>query len=299
MPVGPCPVTVAMAGNVRPRAYDAGMTGIDYSAPGPMTDLGTVSRAALDGLPDDPLAICALAHRLVIQPADAGQLDLPPGRFAENQLRPAASLIRALLALDPAPLVTGRPPERRVVGTCRHFAVLTVALLRHQGVAARARCGFATYFQPGLALDHWVVEFRRGSGPWRRADPEAMGLHALPQLPDPTDLEPGRFLTGGEAWTAFREGRMDGDRFGVIHTENFGPAEIRGNAVRDLAALNRVETLPWDEWGRMDASYQGRTGPDYDRLIDRIAATCAADDPAALAALHKSEDLEVPPALTT
>lgn len=276
-----------------------GMTGIDYTAPGPMTDLSTVSRAALDGLPGDPVALCGLAHRLVIQPTDAGQLDLPPGRFSENQLRPAASLIRALLTLDPAALAAGRPPGQRVVGTCRHFAVLTVALLRHQGIAARARCGFATYFQPGLGLDHWVVEFRQGSEPWTRADPEAMGLPVLPLLPAPAALTPGQFLTGGEAWAEFRAGRLDASRFGVVNTENFGPAEIRGNAIRDLAALNRVETLPWDEWGRMDASYQGRTGPDYDRLIDTIATVCAADDPDALAALYKSEDLEVPPALTT
>ncbi|SDS75967.1 transglutaminase domain-containing protein [Actinoplanes derwentensis] len=272
------------------------MTGIDYAAAGPLTDLSTVSRAALDGLPDDPVALCALAPRLVIQPTDAGQLDLSPGRFSENQLRPAASLIRALLTLDPAPLAAGRAPDQRVVGTCRHFAVLTCALLRRRGIAARARCGFATYFQPGFGLDHWVVEFRQSAGPWTRADPEAMGL---PVLAAPEALAPGQFLTGGEAWSQFRAGRLDASRFGVHGTENFGPAEIRGNAIRDLAALNRVETLPWDEWGRMDASYQGRTGADYDHLIDTIADTCAADDPASLAALYKSEDLEVPSALTT
>ncbi|HWS33783.1 MAG TPA: transglutaminase-like domain-containing protein [Actinoplanes sp.] len=272
------------------------MTGIDYATAGPMTDLSTVGRAALDDLPDDPVALLALAHRLVIQPTDAGQLELPPGRFAENQLRPAASLIRTLLTLDPAPLTAGRPPQRRVIGTCRHFAVLTCALLRHRGIPARARCGFATYFQPGFGLDHWVVEFRTGSGGWVRADPEAIGL---PVLAEPEALAPGEFLTGGEAWSRFRTGDLDASRFGVHGTENFGPAEIRGNTIRDLAALNKVETLPWDEWGRMDASYQGRTGAGYDLLIDTIATACAADDPEALTALYHSEDLAVPPALTT
>ena len=34
------------------------------------------------------------------------------------------------------------------------------------------------------------------------------------------------------------------------HSEEiWGPAEIRGNAVEDLAALNKVETLPRGEWG--------------------------------------------------
>ena len=67
-------------------------------------------------------------------------------------------------------------------------------------------------------------------------------------------------------------------------TENWGPAESRGNAVKDLAALNKVEVLPWDEWGRMTASYEGRTGAEYDRLID----------PAAITALYQSADLAVP-----
>lgn len=52
--------------------------------------------------------------------------------------------------------------------------------------------------------------------------------------------------------------------------------------------------LPWDEWGRMTAAYQGTTGSDYDRLIDEVAAACSADDPLALARLYTHEDLTVP-----
>ncbi|MEU4157918.1 transglutaminase-like domain-containing protein [Actinoplanes sp. NPDC026670] len=267
---------------------------IDYTAGGPLTDLSSVRRGALADLPEDPIAIAGLVHRLVIQPDDAGRLGLPPGRFDENQIRPAARLVTTLLGLDPSPLTVPRPPERRVVGTCRHFAVLACALLRHQGIAARARCGFATYFQPGLGLDHWVIEFSTDGEPWVRADPEAMGLTVLAT---PEALAPGQFLTGGEAWAEFRADRIDAAKFGVWGTENFGPGEIRGNAIRDLASLNRVETLPWDEWGRMDDSYQGHTGADYDTLLDTVAATCAADDPAEVAALYRTEDLEVPPAL--
>lgn len=56
----------------------------------------------------------------------------------------------------------------------------------------------------------------------------------------------------------------------------------------------KVEMLPWDEWGRMTASYEGRTGAEYDRLIDAVAAVCADDDLAAIADLYGSEDLAVP-----
>jgi hypothetical protein len=52
--------------------------------------------------------------------------------------------------------------------------------------------------------------------------------------------------------------------------------------------------LPWDEWGRMTASYEGRTGPEYDALMDRIAALGPDDDPTAL---YAEEDLAVPAAL--
>ena len=52
--------------------------------------------------------------------------------------------------------------------------------------------------------------------------------------------------------------------------------------------------LPWDEWGRMTASYQGETGADYDALMDKIAAVCAADDADDVARLYASEDLAVP-----
>jgi hypothetical protein len=264
--------------------------GIDYVVPGPLTVLGGIDPAVLAGLPDDPVGICRPVAGLVIQPVEARTLGVAEDRFAENQLRPAAALLDALLAQDPAPLTVPRPAPRRVVGTCRHFAVLACALLRHRGIAARVRCGFATYFQPGRGVDHWITEYRR-DGRWVRIDSEILGRSVLDH---PEELRAGEFLTGGEAWCAYRRGEIDAATFGVHGTENWGPAEIRGNAVRDLAALNKVEMLPWDEWGRMTASYQGQTGPGYDRLIDTVAAACAADDPAAVAALYASEDLTVP-----
>ncbi len=264
------------------------MTGtIQYAAAGPLT---TVGHHALDDVPHTPVEICQLARHLVIQPPDAQKLGLAEDRFAENQLRPIEQIIDALLAVSPAPLTVARPPEERVVGTCRHFAVLSCALLRHRGIAARARCGFATYFQPGQGLDHWITEYRRGNR-WVRIDSEILGGSLVAQ---PDDLAPGEFLTAGEAWSAFRAGSIDATQFGVYGTENWGSAEIRGNVVKDLAALNKVEMLPWDEWGRMTAAYQGETGADYDELIDTITAVCAADDPGALADLYASEDLAVP-----
>jgi hypothetical protein len=266
---------------------------LDYASAGPLTDLAGVPRASLDVLAHDPVEICSAVSELVIQPNDARRLGLPHDRIAaENQIRAARDLVTRLLALHPATLDIGREPSNRVVGTCRHFALLSCALLRHRGIAARARCGFATYFHPGQGVDHWVTEYRDDSaGRWIRIDSEILNRNAVAR---PHDLAPGQFLTGGEAWLMFRREEIDASRFGVHGTENWGPAEISGNAVRDLAALNKVEMLPWDQWGRMTDAYAGKTGPDYDQLIDTVAATCASDDPISVAELYTHEDLRVP-----
>jgi hypothetical protein len=269
---------------------------IDYRSPGPFTDLRAVDPAALRGLASDPIGLCRPVSRLVIQPGDAETAGIPAARLAENQIRPAATLVERLMALDPAPLSEPRQAGVRIVGTCRHFAVLACALLRNAGIAARVRCGFATYFQPGQALEHWIVEYRLDdSARWTRLDPEILGGTVLPNA---EDLKPGQFLTGTEAWTAYRRGEVDAATFGVYGTENFGPAEISGEAVRDLAALNKVESLPWDEWGRMTDAYAGRTGEDYDALLDEVAAACEADDADAVRAMYRNPVFEVPAELS-
>lgn len=265
---------------------------IDYAAPGPLTRLDDVPATALESVTGHPLEICFPAHSLVLQPTDAQSIGVPEESFAENQMRPVAAIVQALLAIDSAPLTVPREPAKRVIGTCRHFAVLSCALLRYRGIPARVRCGFATYFQPNQALDHWIMEYwDRVQERWVRVDSEILGQSVLSH---PEALRPADFLKGGEAWTAFRRGAVDASQFGVYGTENWGPTEIRGNAVKDLAALNKVEMLPWDEWGRMTEAYNGETGAEYDELLDDLAAACAADDPDALAALYARDELKVP-----
>jgi hypothetical protein len=258
-----------------------------------MTSLDPAQARLADGLPDNPVGICAAVQGLVIQPDDATAVGVPEHRLAEKAIRPVSALIEALAVLDPAPLRHPRAPGKRVVGTCRHFAVLSCALLRLRGIPARARCGFASYFLPGHNVDHWIIEYWQDEEHrWVRVDTEILGQ---PLVGSPDDLAAGEFLTGGEAWTLCRSGQADPQLFGVAGVSYaWGAAEIRGNAIRDLAALYRREMLPWDEWGRMEASYAGKTGPDYDRLIDTVAATCGSGDSSAVARLYASQDLAVP-----
>jgi hypothetical protein len=219
---------------------------------------------------DDPVQVCVCmpVHLLVVQPDAARDLGLAEARLGERNLCPAARILGALLALDPAPVSTGRSPAHRVVGTCRHFALLRCAFLRNRGIAARVRCGFATYFQAGQGLDHWVTDYRDEDGRWVRIDTEILGGTVLD---NPEALRSREVLTGSEAWVALRRGEIDAERFGVHGTGNWGASEVRGNAVRDLAALNKVEMLPWDERGRMTAPIGARPA--------RTATNCSMSSP--------------------
>jgi hypothetical protein len=265
---------------------------IAYDEPGPLTRLSADLVITAEALPHDPIGLCRAAQRLVILPEFATAAGVPDERQEERSIRSVEAMLGVILANNPAPLDAKRSLQERVVGTCRHYSVLSCALLRLRGIPARSRCGFATYFQPDQYLDHWITEYWHAADErWVRVDSEILGF---PFVTQPEDLAVGEFLTGGEAWQLCRDG-ADPQRFGVHGVDYaWGIAEVRGNAIRDLAALNKIEMLPWDEWGRMTASYAGETGADYDDLIDTIAAVTASGDDDAIRDLYASEDLTAP-----
>jgi len=247
----------------------------------------------LAALPSTPIELCRIAQGLVMLPNLAPAFGIPAERQEERSIRAVSEILRAALRLDDRGLEQPRAASNRVVGTCRHFALLACSLMRYRGIPARCRVGFAAYFRPGSFLDHWVVEYRHPvEARWVRLDPEILGFGVVAA---PDDLAEGEFLTGGEAWLWCAEGRADPSTFGVDgYPDNFGIGEVRGNLIRDLAALNKVEMLPWDEWGRMTDSYEGRTDADYDELMDLVAAACSSNDLAAIRAAYATEDLAVP-----
>src|SRR4051794_31308665 len=123
-------------------------------------------------LAPDPQGLCRAAQGLVVAPGDVAGAGLSDQRMAERNTRPASLLLERVLKLrGDAGLGQPRPVAQRVVGTCRHFAVLATAFLRARGVPARGRCGFATYFIPRKKVDHWIVEYwSREERRWIRID---------------------------------------------------------------------------------------------------------------------------------
>lgn len=267
------------------------------SEPGDLTKL-------LDPLPSDPPSVVRVVSGLVIHPVALARSGIGhPHLIARDaEARPVRELLRRLLERDPAPLEVTRPIERRIVGTCRHYAILAATIFRHHGIPARVRVGFARYFVPGFHEDHWVCEYRDENG-WRLVDAE-LGEDAVAETYaidfSPTDVPRDRFLTAGEVWRGLRRREIDDATCGV----SFIPA-VRGawfvgaSILRDLAALNARELLPWDYWGLARQFRPGTTVPPASAArLDEVADVLAGSAPEweALRALYEgADDLRVPP----
>jgi hypothetical protein len=148
---------------------------------------------------------------------------------------------------------------------------MLTAMLRHQSVPARARCGFGRYFLPNHFEDHWVCEYwNAAENRWVLVDAQLdpLQLSKLDIPFDPLDVPRDEFIVGGKAWQMCRAGEADPDTFGIA--EMHGLWFVRGNFVRDVASLNKVELLPWDVWGLVDVLGNELSADDL-AVLDQMA----------------------------
>ncbi len=227
-----------------------------------------------------------------------------PERLAEINLRYADTMLGRLRELNPAVPGTVRAATERLVGCCRDFTLLFVAMARHHGIPARARVGFARYLVPGWAMDHVIAEVWDGVR-WRLVEPEMSPGHMdvdgaeLNLLDVPRD----RFLVGADAWRTCRSGAADPATF-VVAPELDVPL-LRGwpyllhNLVLDLAALNKHEMVLWDGWGVLDGAEH--VDESTAARMDEVAAILADPDAGlgAVRAVYAATDLRVPPVVTS
>ncbi|MCZ6782222.1 MAG: transglutaminase-like domain-containing protein [Proteobacteria bacterium] len=231
-----------------------------YASPAPMTDLGE-HEDLLTGLPSEVAALCEVVQGLLIHPFLTHLYDVEASerrQREEPQLRSVGQMLARIRAADGRPLIEPRSPEGRLLGNCRHFSTLLCALLRHRGVPARARCGFAGYFLPGHYEDHWVCEvWGSESERWGLVDAQLdpVQREKLKITIDPLDVTRDEFVVAGQAWRLCCSGAADPTTFGLSVIRESGLAFVCGNLVRDVAALNKVELLPWDVWGLLEAGF--------------------------------------------
>jgi len=270
-----------------------------YTRPALMTSGGEHARM-LDPVARDLAGMTRVVQGLLLHEhwAPAYGVTLSGERKGQSHIRPASLMLDRLLSGDGRPLSVARPADARLVGVCRHFTVLLVAMLRAQGVAARARCGFGSYFSPGRFEDHWVCEYwNAADGRWILVDAQVDDVQRAKVKPDfdLLDVPRDRFVIAGDAWARCRAGGADPSAFGIFDMR--GLWFIAGNVIRDLAALNNMEMLPWDVWGAMIPPDKP-LGDDRLVLFDRLSTVTRAPDAAftELRALYEgNQGLRVPP----
>jgi hypothetical protein len=232
--------------------------------------------ALLEALPSDVAALSRIVPGLVVYEyvaADFYGFTIPEERKRESHIRTTEAILDRLLEIDDRPLDEARPVDKKVVGICHHFALLLVAMLRAKGVPSRVRGGFGAYFNAPYYEDHWVCEYwKENEARWVLVDAQLdeVWREKLEIDFDPLDVPRDRFVVGGDAWVQCRSGSADPVKFGIFKGDLRGLWFIAGNVIRDVAALNNVEMLPWDTWGASPRSDE----PIDDRLVflDRLAA---------------------------
>jgi hypothetical protein len=251
-----------------------------YSSQGPISDPGPYAYL-FDGLPTDIGELCKIVQGLIIHVFWADRYGRKLSNIYEEQVlfeRTMQRQLARMLELDPRPLTEARPLDRKLIGNCRDFTQFLVAILRHQGVPARARCGFGAYFIPDHYEDHWVAEYwDAAQGRWKLVDAQLdtyqQGVLHTPF--DTLDVPRDQFVVGGMAWQMARGGGAKPEAFGIA--DMHGLWFILGDFIRDVAALNKAELLAWDCWGVMDIFE--RLIPNDFAYFDRLAELTSGDVP--------------------
>ena len=190
-----------------------------YKHDGPMTALGAHANE-VRALPNDLASLCEVVQGVLIHRDIAPWLygiTLTEAQRDDGHLRPIEQMLTRIHELDSRPIANARDVGHRLPSVCRHFSLMLSAILRHQGIPARPRCGFGAYFTPGKFEDHWVCEYWNADEKrWILVDAQldAIQRKALNIDFNPLDTPRNKFIIAGDAWQMCRSGLADPAAFG-------------------------------------------------------------------------------------
>ena len=275
-----------------------------YASQSYITDPGAYARL-FDPLSVDVPTLCRIVQGLIVHPFEAHLygIRIPKKRLRELDTRNVSLMLARIQELDPQPLTVERPLVKRFAGNCRDFATLLCAMLRHQGIPARVRFGFATYFEPAFYTDHVICEYwHEAAQSWTLVDAQIDDVQRKKYRVtfDTENVPREQFIFAGKAWQMYRNGEAEPGRFGIFSSGPRGVAFIRSGLVRDLASVNKHELLCQDAWGLGDVEDEKRLSEDDRTLLDRVARLTSPGDEA-FPQLHtifeQDSRLRVPPTI--
>lgn len=280
-----------------------------YKVKGPLTDIERYADQVSE-LPGDAISLARITQNLIVHDMWLARygVELSAEHVCQQSTPSMEDVLRLALEIKQGPLASNdRTPSEKVIACCREFSSLLCAFLRAKGIPARARCGFAAYLaKDGYYEDHWICEFWNGSL-WQKVDPQidTFQLNSIQSWAkaaedardgyrkmlldlDPMNVGEAQFALAAKAWQLCRANQMDPARYGISCDPTvfglqtlYGMWFIRGNLLRDFAALNKLELVPfvsglerekgyWDSWRLMSAKDDELADEDW-KLLDHVA----------------------------
>lgn len=233
-------------------------------------------RPLLARVPSDPDAVVRAASAVLLHPflAFERNVTIPERAQDDKEVRGVTAMLARIVARRDADMEVERVPDDRFFCVCAGYALLATSIFRTHGLPARCRVGFATYFTPGHFEDHWVCEYWTDRG-WRLLDAQLDDRYrAAMHLDFPaTDVPRAVFLDAGTAWRRMRAGEIDSAMVGLAGMGLAGEWFAGHSVLRDAAALNKIELLPWETWSIGRDLGPGRpVPPAHLPALDAVAA---------------------------
>lgn len=201
-----------------------------------------------DTLPETIPQLCQVVQELLLHLFHANRygVKLSVQRKEEASLREVEDILQRAMELCNHPLIQPRDPKNRVISICRDYAVLLCSFLRHKGIPARVRVGFATYFGSELHQPHWICEYWcQNRKDWVIVDAQLDDIQARYYEIDfdPFNVPADKFLYAGKEYELFHK---DSDDSFVMKRS------LKISLIQDLSALNKMEVEIWDVTSFMD-----------------------------------------------
>lgn len=190
----------------------------------------------------DAASVCSIVQGSLIHLFELHHypVQVPPQeQRLHTDLEYAELLLERIAQRDDRPVAYARSLDRRLCVICRQYALLATCIMRHNGIAARVRGGFADYLGASVTVGHSVCEYwDMARGAWVKFDPQidAVQRQAHRIDFDPLNVPPERHLSPASAWMAYRRGRLRPEDI------EGGLANLRNGLFLDLFEMNMRET---------------------------------------------------------
>ena len=232
-------------------------------------------KSMIKDIPTDIEGIVKIVQNTLLHQHWAKQygIELNDQKISEVYVRPIDDKLKVLSQKDIHTLLEPISYDKKLIGICRDFSVLMSSLFREVGIPARARCGFANYFEEGKYIDHWICEvWNSQENRWMMVDAQLdfYQQSALEIDFNPLDISLPHFITGDQAWLLCRNNTYNPEVFGIFKW--WGYDYLRCNLILDANSLVGMPMQPWDFWeGYKSLPIEEWTERDYSKM-DQLAS---------------------------